>query len=364
MALSEKLLSVFPLPSSVTMPAVGLDISDHSIKFLELVHSHTGFRVGRFGTKEIPEGIVVGGMITRRDDLVKILAELKDEHKLTYVRASLPEEPGYIFTTIVPAVSPDEIRSLLKFKLEEHVPISPTDAVIDFDTVATDAPVGSKEKVVAVSVFPEGLAQIYVDLLHAAGLTPVSLEIEAQAIARAVVPQNLTAACMSVDVGRTRSCISVVAGGVVRFTTTVDIGGDGLSLAIAKALPNAKEEEILVLKNEEGLAHTEHEDVKTAMYAFAKTLRNEIERYYIYWQTHPEQNQKLPHPLVDRVFLSGGYANTAGLSEFLSEELLMPVIRANVWENAFSLDDHVPPLEYRHSLSYASSIGLALHQDT
>ncbi len=363
MALSEKLLSVFPLPASVTMPAVGLDISDHSIKFLELVHGHGGMRVGRFGTKEIPEGIVVGGMIARKDDLVNILKELKEEHGLTFVRVSLPEEPGYIFTTVVPAVSPDETRSLLKFKLEEHVPISPTDAVVDFDIVATEETTQTKEHVVAVSVFPEGLAQIYADLIHAAGLTPVSLEIEAQAIARAVVPQHLPAACMSVDVGKTRSCISVISGGVVRFTTTVDVGGDGLAAAIAKALPNATEEEIIALKNEEGLAHTKREDIKNAMYAFAKALRNEVERYYIYWQTHPEQNQKLPHPLVDRIFLSGGYANTAGLPEFLTEELLMPVMRANVWENAFSLDSYIPPIEYRHSLSYASAIGLALHKD-
>ncbi len=93
MTLAEKLLHSFPVPSRIAMPAVGLDISDHSVKFLELVHSHDGYRVGRFATKEIPEGIIVGGTITKRDALVTLLSDFRKEHGLTFVRASLPEEP-------------------------------------------------------------------------------------------------------------------------------------------------------------------------------------------------------------------------------------------------------------------------------
>lgn len=376
MSFSQKILASFPLPSNVAMPAVGLDISDHSMKFIELLPTHDGFRVGRFATEEIPEGIIVGGTIARREALTELLSTFRQKHGLSFVRASLPEEPGYIFTTEVPAVAPDEIRSLLKFKLEEHVPIAPADAVIDYDIV----PVGTSESaqngqhIVAVSVFPERLAQDYADLLHAAELTPVSLEIEAQAIARAVIPESELSTCMAVDIGRTRSGITVATGGIVRFTTTIETGGDTLSALIKETLPQASEEETLRIKNEEGLAHTEHAAIKEATEKFAELLRDTIERYYLYWQTHKDskddkdgQGRQMPaleDQTIKKIILSGGHANIGGLPEYLSRELRVKTVRADAWTNVFSLDDYIPPITYRDSLGYASAIGMALHRDT
>ncbi|MBP9771938.1 MAG: pilus assembly protein PilM [Candidatus Pacebacteria bacterium] len=368
MSFAEKLLHSFPVPSRISMPAVGLDISDHSVKFLELVHGHGGYRVGRFATKEIPEGIIVGGTITQRDALVALLSDFRKEHNLTFVRASLPEEPGYIFTTRVPQVAPEETRSLLRFKLEEHVPIAPAEAVVDYDVVTENEQASLQgQKTVAVSVFPEKLAQDYADLLHASGLTTVSLEIEAQAIARAVIPKGTPGACMVIDIGRMRSGITVSAGGAVRFTTTVDTGGDTLTTLIKQAFPKATDAEILRIKNEEGLSHEEHAGVKDAMEKFAGMLRGHIERYYLYWQTHKENKEGQGTPIVNeqiqKIIISGGYANIAGLPEYLARELRVKCERANVWVNAFPIEKYIPPIAYRESLAYASAIGLALHKD-
>lgn len=372
MSFAQRLLRSFPVPQKIAMPAVGLDVSDHSMKFIELVPTRAGLRVGRFATEEIPEGIIVGGTIARRDALCDVLSKFRQKHNLTFVRASLPEEPGYIFTTQVPAVAPSEIKSLLQFKLEEHVPIAPSDAVADYDIVASD-PAGADaptQHIVAVSVFPEAFAQDYANLLHTAGLTPVSLEIEAQAIARAVVPKGDLDTCMVVDIGRMRSGVSVATCGVVRFTTTVEVGGEALGAAIKQALPNLSDEEFTALKNDEGLAHAKNKDVRAAMERFAETLCASIEKYYMYWQTHKDakdaqdmQIGMLGNQTIRKIILSGGYANLAGLPEHLSRELRVKTVRANAWTNVFSIDDYIPPIAYRDSLSYATAIGLTLHND-
>jgi type IV pilus assembly protein PilM len=372
MSFVKKVLTSFPVPSKVAMPAVGLDISDHSMKFLELIPTRDGFRVGRFATDEIPEGVIVGGTIARRDALVELLSQFRQKHDLSFVRASLPEEPGYIFTTQVPDVDPDEVRSLLKFKLEEHVPIAPNDAVIDYDVVPLEASgaVATDQHVVAVSVFPEALAQDYADLLHTAGLTPVSLEIEAQAIARAAIPKDDTGTCMVVDIGRMRSGITVATNGIVRFTTTIESGGDSLSTIIKQLMPQATEEELLRIRNEEGLAHTEVPQIKEATEKFAEVLRSNIERYYFYWQTHKDSKEGpgaqmpvLEDQTIKKIVLSGGYANLGGLSEYLSRELRVKTVRANAWANVCSLESYIPPITYRESLGYATAVGLALHRD-
>ncbi|MEN9405416.1 MAG: type 4 fimbrial biosis protein PilM, type pilus assembly protein PilM [Candidatus Parcubacteria bacterium] len=361
MTFTERILAWFPLPQYVSMPAVGMDISDKSVKLIELIPSHHGLRVGRFATHEIPEGVIVGGKIAKRDELVALLSKLREEHGLTFISASLPEEPGYIFTTTVPSVGPEEIRSLLAFKLEEYVPLSPVEAVIDFDIIAGQK---GEQKTVAVSVYPQEIAKEYADLLRDAGLTPVSLEIEAQAIARAVVPKDFIGGCLVVDVGAVRSGITVVGGGAVRFTTTVPVGGDSVTAAIKSALPQATITETLAIKNDQGLTYHDDADVKAAFEHLALALKNEVERYYLYWQTRKDaKDPKLPEHPIEMIFLSGGYANVAGLPEYLSRNLRVPTKRADVWKNVCSINDTIPPISYEDSLSYASSIGLALHRD-
>lgn len=368
MSFIDHVLRAFPVPARVGMPAIGLDISDRSIKFIELLPSRHGFSVGRFGAVEIPEGIVVDGLIQQKEPLLKILTQFREEHGLSYVRAALPEEPGYIFTTNVPDVSDDEIRSLLSFKLEEHVPLAPAEATIDFDVLRGCASEGSNppagHKTVAVSVYPSNIATDYTSLLHEAGLTPVSLEIEAQCTARAVVPARETCGCMTVDVGSVRSGITVVGGGAVRFTATGDVGGDSLTAIIAAAFPKATPEEILGIKNTEGLAHRADETVRAAFQQFADGLARDVEKYYMYWQTRKDiKDRQLPEHHIKKIFLSGGDANIAGLPEYIERAVRVPVVRADAWVNAFDAREHIPPISYEDSLGYASAIGLALRRD-
>ena len=169
---------------------------------------------------------------------------------------------------------------------------------------------------------------------------------------------------MIVDFGKKRSGISIMSGGAVRFTTTVDVGGDTLTNALKKRHPNANEKEIEDIKNERGIKKTrEGKEVTKALMETITALRDEINKHYVYWHTHAGEGKKT-RPQIAKVLLCGGNANFAGLPEFLSRSLKIPVERANVWTNTFLIEDYVPPINFRDSLGYAPAIGLALHSDT
>src|SRR3989344_2544061 len=57
----------FPPPRLLTMPSVGLDISDTAITFIELLLRPEGFEVGRFGRRLIPEGGIISGYVNDGD---------------------------------------------------------------------------------------------------------------------------------------------------------------------------------------------------------------------------------------------------------------------------------------------------------
>lgn len=365
MSLTAKVLSIFPTPAYLLMPAAGLDISDHSVKFVEFSKTRSrGRRLKRYGSISLPHGVIEGGKIVDKKKLVEVLSQLSREYKIRFVRASLPEEEGYIFPAYVPRhLSPKEIREVLSFKIEENVPLSPESATIDYEVVP-GAPFIPGQQMVSVSVYPTAVVEEYVSLLSSAGFETLSLEIEAQAVARALVPKRSKDVSMIVDIGRKRSGIAVVQGQAVRFTATIDLGGDEIDSILQNTLPDASAEDLVRIKNEQGLRYQDDAMGREAFASFAKRLAEELDRYVIYWQTHKDiKGMEVAHQAVGKILLVGGNANIVGLPEYLENTMRIPVTKGNVWENAFSLDAFVPDLSESESLGYAPAVGLALHED-
>ena len=85
-------LKFFPVPEFLSTSSFGLDISDESLKFIELINTKNGIRVGRHGERNIPPGIIESGKIKDPKKMEEILMLLKKEERLKSVRVSLLEE--------------------------------------------------------------------------------------------------------------------------------------------------------------------------------------------------------------------------------------------------------------------------------
>src|SRR3989344_6035643 len=210
----------FPTPRFLKMPAVGLDISDQSIHFVELVPQGEAYVLGRFGKKKIPAGAMESGKIKDFDGLKKALAGLAGEFGLSFVNVSLPEEQAYMAKMSLPPVRKRELRESISLQLEEYIPLKVEESVFDYEVLAES----EKGYELRVSALPRSIAENYLRLFSGTGLTPLVFEIEAQAIARAVVPNSDKRTRMLIDFGGTRTGLAVVSDNVVVFTSTLDIG--------------------------------------------------------------------------------------------------------------------------------------------
>lgn len=349
---------LFPVPKFLAMPAVGIDISDDSIRFAELKNTKEGKTLSKFGEYKIPKGLVLNGEIQDVEKLSLELKKIKEENGIESIRASLPEEKVYLFQTHIPEdAEEDQIRSILEFKLEEHVPISAKDAVFDYEIIKSN---DSKKHIdVGVAVYPKNTVAKYTAVFNNAGLLPLSFEIEAQAISGAVIKEGDDGTYMIVDFGRMRTGLSIVSDCVLAFTSTLKIEEGGLSKAIMENL-SVSESDVARIKNEEGLIGSKNnKELFAALLSVAETLKDNIDKHYRYWQTRVDEKGNRASP-IDKIILCGGNSNLKGLPEYLSGALKIPVERANVWINAFSFDDFIPKMNRFQSLSYATAIGLAL----
>ena len=348
----------FPVPRLLVPCATGVDITDSSVKWLSLKEEKGGTRIAKYGTEKIGDGVVRMGAIQDVHALASVLHDLKKKNGISCAHAALPEEGAYVFSMHVPpGSSREQILHMIEFELENRVPIPPSQAVYDYDTVAAR---GENGEEIAVTVFPRDLADGYVEAFAAAGIDLVSLEIEARSIARAISGKHADPVTLLVDCGYARTGVAILKNGIPIFTSTVDIGGYHMSRALMEAL-QIQEDAAVEFKNEHGLIRAGPEDEKgyAAIEKIAAQLGEEIAKHYRFWDTRRAEGQEKTSP-VERVYLLGGSANLKGLPEYIAGKVHVPAERPNVWRNIFSFDDYIPPIEYRASFQYATAIGLAL----
>src|SRR3989338_9753111 len=124
----------FPTPKFLMASSFGLDISDQSLKFVELTIAKDGIRLGRYGERKIPPGIIESGKIRDPKRLTnEVLLPLRREEDIKFVRVSLPEEQVYLFHLRLPKEGLENLREGIELSLEEHIPIPAAEAIFDYE---------------------------------------------------------------------------------------------------------------------------------------------------------------------------------------------------------------------------------------
>ncbi|MFM2381445.1 MAG: type 4 fimbrial biosis protein PilM, type pilus assembly protein PilM [Candidatus Parcubacteria bacterium] len=360
MQVLQTLGKIIPPPAYIQLPSVGVDVSDTSLKYVEFKSDHksgTELMLKRWGDIDIPEGALSRGVVNDGGKLTEALREMKSRTGAENIRVSLPEERAYLFETKVErGASAKEIRGLLEFRLEENVPLSPRDAFFDYDLIEDEGPGGHLR--VSVTAYAKDTVMSYYDACRAADLVPLSFEIEAQAIARATIPKGDAGTHMIIDFGKTRTGVGIVHQGVLMYTSTIDVGGGELSKAMREKLGDLPEATLTEIKNTQGLVEGKGEhDVHDILVKAMGTIVEEISTRITYWNTKDVAHEGRQ---VQSIILCGGSVNMKGLPSYLTQTLGVEARRANVWENAFSFENHVPEISRRYSFGYATAVGLAL----
>ncbi len=352
---SRFFLHFFPMPRFFAAPSFGLDISDESIKYIELTNSRGGVKMGKYGERIIPPGIIESGKIKDSKKMEEMLVSLQKEVGIKSVRLSLPEEQIYLFKLKLEKANMKNIRESIELVLEEHVPMTAEDAIFDYEILSED----ETHLELEVATIPENVIENYLQIFKNSNIQIESCELEAQAIARAIIKKGDLGTYMIVDFGKKRTGIFIVSKGVVMFTSTLELGGVLLDEAISRSYKISLEE-AEKMKIEHGLErNTTDRELFSVLLNSVSVLRDEVVKHFIYWHTHKDESGN-NNPTITKILLSGGDANLAGLPDYLSVSMKTPVEMANVWTNIENNERYIPEIHMRQSLAYATALGLAL----
>lgn len=344
----------------------GLDITDLSLKIIKLEKKNKAFILVSFNQTEIKPGIIEEGAIKNEEALVKIIkmacANVKGKKLNTkYVIASLPEEKSFLQVIQMPKMKEEELISAVPFQAENYIPLPINDVYLDFQTISPIKNYLSYLDVLIVAI-PKKIVNPYVSCFKKAGLIPFILEVESQAIARALIKKESSASpLILIDFGKNNTDFIVFSDHSIRFTCSIPISSQQLTTAISDALKidfNKAEK----LKIEYGLSEKEKNDrakkILQTMTPLLNDLTAQIKKYLNFYYDHSSNERLLPDGKIEKILLCGGGANLKGLPEFLSKNLGILTELGNPWTN-FLLKQPNDAIKEK-SLSFTTAIGLAL----
>lgn len=347
----------FPVPKYMEMPAVGMDVSEVSLRFVELLPKGRGLVLGKYGERPIPEGTIAEGEIKNMEVFQDVLRKVRKDFGIRFARASLSEAHAYLADIDMPRIPLKELRESIELQLDQHVPLAPSDLFFDYNILNRDLK-GPNMKV-GVSVVPKSPVLEYREAFSGAGISLISLEVDADALVRAILPPTAIETTMIIEMGRVKTGIYVVTDRAVRFASELDFGAKMVAASLQKKLsvPIADLSAIIASCYGESSPPPEAAEV---LQLFFGQVKEEIEKHYVYWNSRHARDQTSASEKIERIILAGSQSALYGFREYLSAGLRYEIEDANPWVNLSSFSEYIPEISREDSLRYATAIGLAL----
>ena len=341
--------------------AVGLDIGSHSIKMVVLSGAPGALTLTDYAvspTEPASEDPLPADVLTRQiSDIVE-----RDDLDISDLRVSVSGRGAIVRHVEMPRMSPEELKSGIRYEAEILLPFSLDDCIFDCQIRGPDDKGSAKMKVVLAAA-RKAVVQERLDLLKGIGLTPRIISIDSIALANAferamtggpeaaipaepasnppgadspeghellhvdedrvardqasgvaagVAGAGSNDAVLVVHLGASRTIVNVMSAAGLEFTRDVEVGGNNATLAIARGLGiEFKEAEH---RKRDGDAAT-REFVASKVMILSRELRSTCS--YV----TSKMNTK-----VGKIFLSGGGALCRGVRETLSAETGIDVL--------------------------------------
>jgi type IV pilus assembly protein PilM len=218
-----------PLRLSTTKPrgTVGLDIDG---RFLAAVQAGSG-RLERAASTELPEGTVHDGEVVNSDALSRALRSFFKANDLPRnVRLGIANQQIVVRQIELPQIDGEAERAAaVRFQAAEAIAMPLDDAVLDYQIVSRDPDAdGNPRMQVVIVAARRGMVERLVGAVKAAGLKPVSVDLDAFALVRALAREDASTigAHVFCHLGGVTN-LAIAVGDLCLFTRPVSAAWDG-----------------------------------------------------------------------------------------------------------------------------------------
>lgn len=341
-------------------PSFGLDLSDLSIKVVQLEREGNEDKIISFGSSAVPLGSIIDGEIIKKEQVVSAIREAVEKAgpkkiKNKKVICSLSETKAFLRIVGIPGMKEEEIQEAIKWEMEANIPLPIDQVYYDWQMLEKKISKDSNKTDILVVAVSKKVIDQCLEVLEMAGLSPQGLEIESIAQARSFLNEKEERkTTLIIDIGDRRTSFSISVGSVPCFTCSVPLSSQSITDAISKGL-NIPFEEAEKIKLASGIGSPAKNDpVFQAVKPALENLVSELEKSIDFYLTGLRYSES-----VDRIIICGGGANSNGLIPYLSRRLNKEIELGNPWAN-INMGKKLPIIDRNKSVQYSTAVGLAL----
>jgi type IV pilus assembly protein PilM len=335
-----------------TKPIIGLDFSRTGVRVVSV--NREKMLVHGYGSVELDPSKISDNLETSRDYLTQKIEALLRENiigKLDSNRVILgvPTMRTFARTFTIPTAQEAKVKQAVNLEVEQYVPMPLENLYVDHLIISRTA----KELTVLMCAVPKKFIDDLLGVLTALGLEVAVIEPSIYAIARlleATKEGGMPTVIVDLSPGDTDIAIF---DGAVRVTGGLNIGGNTLTLDIAKkmdlTIENAHQLKVLSGLN----PGPRQAKVSAALRPSLLKIINETKKVMrFYTERFPDVDK------LEQILIVGSGSNVPGLGEFFTNELVMPARVASPWQALDFAHIAQPAKHLRARL--ATAAGLAL----
>jgi type IV pilus assembly protein PilM len=342
---------------------LGIDISDNSIKVVELAEGGTP-RLQALCWSPLPRGLVQDGKVIDGHSLAQVIQETLTQclpgsvHDRRAV-AAVPERHTFIQVIEVPQMSDAETNEAIPWAAREHLPIDLDRVYVDWQPLPDVAAEPSKRPVL-VGAAKRNVVESLIRVLDEIGVQTIALEPGPLAVARSVLPAGSgnVQDIVILDLGASETDIVFFDRGSMRLTASVQRGGKQLNQTLMTELQLPLEEAERQI-SQLGVSANNGAQVASVLRDAVSDLMSEVRKVV---GGMVSQTPYLREPKA--ILLTGGSANIPGIVEVVTTEFPgVSVQLAKPWTNIM-IDRHFKGigLTKEDAMHFTTAIGLALRQ--
>ena len=340
---------------------LGIDIGTVTMKLVETSRRGETLTLDNYGilyTKEYLErgnaAIQTSSLkISERDALPmlqQLIAEVKPKTK--NVVASIPVFSAFFVPIEMPSLSPAESAQALKFQAKQYIPVPVEQVTIESVKISEfQNDRGQTIQRFLIIAIPNETIERYKSIFKSAGLHLIAIEVEHQALIRALTASG-DGLTQIVDIGGESTTSILVDHGVAQHVHQIDHGGTSLTRSLSRslAITATRAEE---LKRRRGLLGSGGEyELSTSLLPFLDVIIQECDRIR---RTFEKSSGKT----VEGLILAGGGSNLLGAENYFKDQMRIPVRQADPLRS-FSRPGDLESVVKSLDRELAVALGLAL----
>jgi type IV pilus assembly protein PilM len=366
---------------------VGIDIGSRWIKIALAESSGAGrWRVARAGVAPTPDNAVRDGIVVEPARVGQALREMMRANGIEATGAVVAISGSSVIVRHVkmPRMGENALRKSVRFEAAKHISSSVEESQIEFEISGplTDA---SDQMGVMLVAAPNEMVETRLATLHAAGLEPVAVDIEAFALQRALLDLSATqpgegTTLALLDIGAASTDVNIIADGRFALTRNIEYAGDHFTKALQSVAPTADWSQLEQLKMQTDMsallatdATLDSQTLARAVQPVLDELLREVRRSVNYYQSQLSDttNSNLPAGLtaqtesrtVSKLVVTGGSAKMLGLESYMAARLGLEVETWNIADNPMlDVTALAPSFLAEHASMLTTAIGLSLKE--